>query len=108
MKETLLHHWKRTPDRIRRPIVLIIGMLVVILSGTIGWLPGPGGIPIFLLGVAILATEFHWAHRFKMFILNIVHKAGRWTRANKAFAFVLLCLGIGASAYITYTLIHLR
>jgi hypothetical protein len=108
MKESLHRHWKRTPDRIRRPLVLIVGISIVLLSGAVGWLPGPGGIPIFLLGVAILASEFHWAHRFKVFILENVYKSGKWMRANKMLAFLLLCLGLGTSIYITYTLIHLR
>lgn len=29
----------------------------------LGPLPGPGGIPLFLGGIALWATEFHWAHR---------------------------------------------
>jgi len=78
MRQKLHTRWKRVPSRIRRPVVLTVGMLFVLLSGTVGWLPGPGGIPIFLLGIAILSSEYHWAHRFKVFLLETVHRAGRW------------------------------
>lgn len=29
-----------------------------------GWLPGPGGIPLFLLGLSLLATNHDWAERW--------------------------------------------
>lgn len=83
-------------------------MFIVLLSGTVGWLPGPGGIPIFLLGVAILASEFHWAHRFKMFILNAVHTIGQWGRNHRLLSTLLLVSSLCVSFFITYTLIQLR
>ena len=69
----LKHRWRTVPRSIRRPITLLIGMSFVLAAGSIGWMPGPGGIPLFLLGVAILASEFSWAQRFKIFILKYVH-----------------------------------
>ena len=29
-----------------------------------GWLPGPGGIPLFLLGLSLLAVNHDWAERW--------------------------------------------
>lgn len=29
-----------------------------------GWLPGPGGIPLFLLGLSLLAANHDWAERW--------------------------------------------
>jgi hypothetical protein len=49
--------------RLYRVAVGILGGLLILTSGLIGWLPGPGGIPLFLLGLAVLASEFHWARR---------------------------------------------
>lgn len=47
----------------RRIVVLVIGLTVIALSIPIGLLPGPGGIAVFLGGLALLATEFIWARR---------------------------------------------
>lgn len=95
--------WKATPDAIRKPIVLTIGLSLVIISGTIGWLPGPGGIPLFLIGVTILATEYSWAKRFQNFVLRYVARLSKWYRANLALGNVLLALGISAGIIISLT-----
>lgn len=77
MKDNLYNWWKRQPKTVRQPFVLVLGLFLVIISPFTGVLPGPGGIPIFLLGVAILASEFDWADRFKKFVL---HHAPAWVR----------------------------
>lgn len=69
--------WKRQPKTVRKPFVLTLGLFLVIVSPFTGILPGPGGIPIFLLGIAILASEFDWADRFKKFML---HHMPAWIR----------------------------
>ena len=61
--------WRRrikadpTLRRVYRGVVGFVGIALMVLAATIGWLPGPAGIPLFLLGLAILASEFEWAHR---------------------------------------------
>lgn len=48
----------------RKAVILIVGSFIVLIGIVIvGPLPGPGGIPIVLLGLTILATEFLWARR---------------------------------------------
>ena len=86
--------------------MLTVGILIVLLSGTVGWLPGPGGIPIFLLGIAILSSEFHWAQRFKLFILDSVHSSGRWFRAHRVEGTVLLICSLSLSLYIMSMLFY--
>lgn len=108
MRQKLHLRWKRVPSGVRRPIVLTIGVLIVLLSGTVGWLPGPGGIPIFLLGVAILSSEFHWAQRFKLFILDSVHASGHWFRAHHIQGTLLLLSSLGISFFIAYMLFYSR
>lgn len=71
-KQKAYNWWKSKPTSVRKPIVLTIGMLLVIVSPFTGLLPGPGGIPIFLLGIAILASEYDWANRMKRFFLNVL------------------------------------
>ena len=106
MRQKLHTRWKRLPSRIRRPIVLTVGMLFVLLSGTVGWLPGPGGVPVLLLGIAILSTEYHWAHRMKVFVLETVHNSGSWFRRHRLQGTILLLCSIGLSYFITSTLFY--
>lgn len=39
----------------------VLGVLLIVLSCLVGWLPGPGGLPIFLAGLALLAKNHSWA-----------------------------------------------
>lgn len=36
-------------------------MIAAILTG---WLPGPGGIPLFIIGLSILAIHHEWAQKY--------------------------------------------
>jgi len=48
----------------RKVVILIVGSAIALVGFVIvGPLPGPGGIPVILLGLTILATEFIWARR---------------------------------------------
>lgn len=40
-----------------------LGVLLIIASGLFGWLPGPGGLPLLLAGLSLLATNHEWARR---------------------------------------------
>ncbi|USN95319.1 MAG: hypothetical protein H6793_03225 [Candidatus Nomurabacteria bacterium] len=55
-----LHKERSLPKKIG---VDILGVLLIIASGLVGWLPGPGGIPLFLGGLALLASNHEWAER---------------------------------------------
>ena len=102
MIENLKKRWFSIPTSIRKPIVLVVGLLFVIAAGLTGWLPGPGGSPLFLSGVAILATEFVWAERLKQWVLGLVHRLGAWWRQNKLLG-TLAFVGFGA-AFLALTL----
>ncbi|HTE57663.1 MAG TPA: hypothetical protein VK694_02880 [Verrucomicrobiae bacterium] len=39
----------------------VLCMLAALLTG---WLPGPGGIPLFLIGLSLLAINHDWAQRY--------------------------------------------
>lgn len=94
--ESLKRHWFRIPGTIRKPLVLVIGMTLVIISPFTGVLPGPGGIPIFLIGVAILSTEFEWAQRLRDWALKKVHVLGQLWRRHKIAGtlLALLCVAV--------------
>jgi hypothetical protein len=103
--EKVKHRWKRLPSSVRRPLVLIVGSLFVLAAALTGWLPGPGGIPLFLIGVAILATEFEKAERFRDWMLGYLHGFGRWYRRHRVIGTTLLALGAATAltgAYFMY------
>ncbi|MDQ3123628.1 MAG: hypothetical protein M3Q14_03015 [bacterium] len=47
-------------------IILFDTLAVLCFAGVIafGWLPGPGGLPLFLLGLSLLAVNHEWAERW--------------------------------------------
>ena len=46
-----------------RSLVGLAGLLLVCLGFVSGPLPGPGGIPLILAGLAVWSSEFEWAHQ---------------------------------------------
>jgi hypothetical protein len=41
-----------------------LAVLFMIAALLTGWLPGPGGIPLFLVGLGLLAINHEWAQRY--------------------------------------------
>jgi hypothetical protein len=94
MRDKAKHVWlNKVPKSVRKSIVLVTGSLFIIAAAATGWLPGPGGIPLFLIGVAILATEFAWAERFRDRILELIHYLGKQWRAHKIIGTIILICG---------------
>lgn len=62
-----------------RVFVGIVGVFLLLLAGATGWLPGPGGIPLALIGLAVLASEFEWAQRLLQRVKVWVHRLTSWT-----------------------------
>ncbi|MEO8863274.1 MAG: PGPGW domain-containing protein [Candidatus Saccharimonadales bacterium] len=40
------------------------GILLIIGSILFGWVPGPGGIPLFIAGLSLLSINHEWARRW--------------------------------------------
>lgn len=83
---------------IYRIVVAVIGVLFLVAAGLTGPLPGPGGIPLFLAGMSILASEFRWAHGLtvRAMILMRAFERQSWSRRGlliAAFMTVLMLLG---------------
>jgi hypothetical protein len=49
--------------RIRAVAIDILGLSLILAAIPIGWIPGPGGIPLVILGLSLLATNHEWAGR---------------------------------------------
>lgn len=78
--KSIKKYWAKLPHPIRWVIAASIGFTVLFLGLIMLVLPGPG-IPLILVGLAILATEFAWAeillnHTKKRFN-NVRHKIRR-------------------------------
>ncbi len=86
--------------RIYRVVVGLAGLLLIGLGVLTGPLPGPGGIPLVLLGLAVWASEFAWAHRLMLRFKHALHVFRGWSRKKQVLAgviFVAICgvLGYG-------------
>ncbi|PSK97682.1 uncharacterized protein (TIGR02611 family) [Murinocardiopsis flavida] len=55
-----------------RSVIIVVGGFILLAGIVMCVTPGPGALGI-LLGLAILATEFSWAH-------NLLHRARVWER----------------------------
>ena len=80
--------------RVYRGVVAAVGLLLVLLGLATGWLPGPGGIPLILGGLAVWASEFGWAHRLMLRLKHGLHVYQGWTRRRKLVSwlvFVVVC-----------------
>ena len=72
--------WKRL---LTHPIVdwtiFILGVILILLSPVVGALPGPGGIFVLALGLAMVLRTSRWARRRYVEFKRWQPKAGRWT-----------------------------
>ncbi len=96
--------WRRkirqnpTKLAIYRIAVGIGGLLLVCLGFVSGPLPGPGGIPLILFGLAIWSSEFRWANRLMQWFRLQLRKYRGWTPRRKIvfwIAFFACCGLIG-------------
>ncbi len=46
------------------------GYGLIIAAALTGWLPGPGGIPLFIAGLGLLSINNEWAQRLRDYLLK--------------------------------------
>ena len=51
-------------QRTKAILVDILGFTLILAAIPLGWLPGPGGIPLVILGLSLLANNHEWAERW--------------------------------------------
>ena len=72
--------WRRFIDH---PVVewaiFVIGVLLIVVSPVLGAIPGPGGLVVFALGLAMVLKTSRWARRRYVKFKRWQPKAGRWT-----------------------------
>jgi hypothetical protein len=89
--------------RLYRLTVGVVGGVLILLAAVTGPLPGPGGIPLALLGLAVLASEFAWAARLLDRVKRAVIRAGKWARRQPAW---LQRIGAVATAGVMVTAVY--
>lgn len=85
--------------RIYRVLIAVLGLLLILFGALTGPLPGPGGIPLVLLGLAVWASEFAWAHRVMQWLKLQLHKLRGWSRPRQALAWLIFFSCLGALGY---------
>ncbi len=79
-----------------------LGILFMVAALLTGWLPGPGGVPLFLIGLSLLAINHEWAKRYIDLLKKYANRLGDLVFVKNAkvrliydiVAPVLLALGV--------------
>jgi len=77
-------NWRETSARfLDNPIVewtlFALGVVLLVLSPLVGVIPGPGGIVVAGIGLALILKTSMWAKRHYARFKRWQPKAGRWT-----------------------------
>ena len=88
-----------------RVAVGLLGLFLIALGFVSGPIPGPGGIPLVLLGLAIWSSEFEWAHQLMMWFKKELHRYRTWPRAKQVLFWVVFfaCCGLIGYLYLLLT-----
>jgi uncharacterized protein (TIGR02611 family) len=83
-----------------RIAVGLLGLLLIALGLVSGPIPGPGGIPLMLLGLAVWSSEFEWAHQLMMWFKKELHRYRTWSRSKKIMFWVAFFCCCGLLGYL--------
>ncbi|MBI3317878.1 MAG: hypothetical protein HYZ90_01850 [Candidatus Omnitrophica bacterium] len=68
-------------EMVKRWLVIMAGLFVTVLGFILMLMPGPGGTPLTIAGIAILSAELPWARRFlQRFIAFLRRSRPLWAR----------------------------
>jgi uncharacterized protein (TIGR02611 family) len=107
LRESVEDRWRwrakirRNPYQLRayRVVVALVGLFFVALGFVSGPLPGPGGIPLVLLGLAVWSSEFIWAQHVMAWFKEQLHRFRSWSRPKQTLAWVVFFACCGAFGY---------
>lgn len=74
---TLAPSARRKRGRVLSLVLLILGGALVVIAPFVGIIPGPGGIPVFIAGLALMLKNSAWARR------AFVRAARRWPQIGQ-------------------------
>jgi uncharacterized protein (TIGR02611 family) len=96
--------WRRKIREDKRKLAVyriavgLLGLILIALGFVSGPIPGPGGIPLILLGLAVWSSEFEWAHQLMQRFKAQLHRYRTWSTSKKILfwvAFVGCCGFLG-------------
>ncbi|MER6945407.1 TIGR02611 family protein [Nonomuraea sp. NPDC000554] len=83
-------------------VIGVIGAVMVVGGLIMVPFPGPGWLVVFA-GLAVLATEFHWAHKVLEFGKRTLHAWTEWyKRQGWTVRILVLLVTVAAAAVIVY------
>ncbi len=86
-----------------------LGVLCLIGALLFGWLPGPGGIPLFILGLSLLSINHDWAQRYIDLAQEYAHRVGDLIFIKNPIAQILYdVLAVVLMASAVYVLLNLE
>jgi uncharacterized protein (TIGR02611 family) len=99
--------WRRKIREDKRKLVVyriavgVLGLILMVVGIVSGPLPGPGGIPLVLLGLAVWSSEFEWAHQVMTWFKKQLHRYRTWSASTKTLFWVAFfsCCGLIGYAY---------
>ncbi|MFC4014916.1 TIGR02611 family protein [Nonomuraea purpurea] len=107
-RRTGIHGWldgvrsTRTGALTLKIVIGVIGTIMVVGGLIMVPLPGPGWLVVFA-GLAVLATEFHWAHKVLEFGKRTLHAWTEWYKLQGWFVrIVVFIVTAAAAAVIVY------
>ena len=72
--------WRRFIDSpVTEWLIFLVGVILIIVSPVVGAIPGPGGVIVFALGLAMVLKTSRWARRRYVKFKRWQPEAGRWT-----------------------------
>jgi hypothetical protein len=72
--------WRRLVDHpIADWVQFVLGILLLLISPLVGAIPGPGGILVAGIGLALVLKSSNWAKRRYVRFKRRQPKAGRWS-----------------------------
>lgn len=94
---------RRDPRRLffYRIGVALAGLLLMIAAIITGPLPGPGGIPLFLLGLAVWSSEFEWAQNVMLWFKRQFDRYRGWSRGRRFLFWVVVIAFFWTMGYLT-------
>lgn len=79
----------------------VAGLLLMVAAIITGPLPGPGGIPLFLLGLAVWSSEFEWAQNLMLRFKALFDRYRGWSKARRVTFWCIFFLAIWSMGYVT-------
>ena len=72
--------WRRFIDSpVTEWLIFFVGVILILVSPVVGAVPGPGGVFVFALGLAMVLKTSRWARRHYVRFKRWQPEAGRWT-----------------------------